>query len=119
MVETDRSPWSLRGDEVLRAMHVRPASGLSVADVDARRAQYGPNVLAEFHATPWWTILIRQLRSFVVYLLFAGAGLSFALGDHLEGFAILAVIAINTAIGFVTELRAVRSTEALRQLGNT
>ncbi|MBW2190440.1 MAG: hypothetical protein GQ551_03205 [Myxococcales bacterium] len=31
-------------------------------------------MLAEFHATSWVTILLRQLRSFVVYLLVEGAG---------------------------------------------
>ena len=34
-----------------------------------------------------------------------------------EACAILAVVVINTAIGFATELHAVRSMEALRQLG--
>ena len=113
------APWALTSDMVIQALQANPAGGLSDAEVSSRLDRFGPNILAEFHATSWWTVLFRQLRSFVVYLLFAGAALSFALGDHLEGFAILAVIAINTLIGFVTELRAVRSTEALRQLGST
>ena len=116
---SEDAPWSLDEDQVLRIFAVRTADGLSNADAAKRRVRFGPNVLTEFRAVSWWTILWRQLRSFVVYLLMAGAALSFALGDHLEGFAIVAVIAINTAIGFVTELRAVRSTEALRQLGST
>ena len=116
---SEETPWSQASDRLLRTLQVQPADGLSTAEATRRREQFGPNVLAEFHTTSWWTILIRQLKSFVVYLLMAGAALSFALGDHLEGFAILAVIAINTVIGFVTELRAVRSTEALRQLGST
>lgn len=93
--------------------------GLSPQEAVLRQERFGPNVLSEFHATPWLTILLRQLRSFVVYLLVAGAALSFVLRDQLEGFAILVVIAINTLIGFLTELRAVRSTEALRELGST
>jgi Ca2+-transporting ATPase len=113
------SPWAVELERVFSELDVEPERGLSVDDAEARRARFGPNILSEFRATPWWTILLRQLKSFVVYLLFAGAGLSFILGDELEGFAILAVIAINTVIGFVTELRAVRSTEALRQLGST
>ncbi|MBT8467628.1 MAG: cation-transporting P-type ATPase [Deltaproteobacteria bacterium] len=116
---TDPPPWSVVHGEVLQALDVRPADGLGANEVATRRERFGPNILAEFHATSWLTILWRQLRSFVVYLLIAGAALSFALGDHLEGFAILAVIGINTLIGFITELRAVRSTEALRQLGST
>lgn len=117
--DSEPAPWSVESERLLDELVVRPADGLSAADVTVRRERFGPNILAEFHATSWLTILWRQLRSFVVYLLVAGAALSFALGDELEGFAIVAVIAINTLIGFVTELRAVRSTEALRQLGST
>ena len=113
------APWSIEKAQVLEALGVRSQIGLSAQEVEQRRERFGPNVLEEFHETSWLTILLRQLRSFVVYLLLVGAGLSFALGDHVEGIAILAVIVINTLIGFVTELRAVRSTEALRQLGST
>ena len=116
---SEEAPWALVQDRILQALEVVPARGLTPQEAVDRRERFGPNVLAEFHATSWWTILVRQLRSFVVYLLMAGAALSFALGDHLEGVAIGVVIAINTLIGFVTELRAVRSTEALRQLGST
>jgi len=115
----DSRPWSLAHDRVLRDLEVVARDGLSQQEAVLRKERFGPNVLAEFHATPWLTILLRQLRSFVVYLLIAGAALSFVLGDQLEGIAILVVIAINTLIGFVTELRAVRSTEALRELGST
>ena len=36
-----------------------------------------------------------------------------------EGAAILVVILLNAAIGFFTEIRAVRSMEALREIGQT
>jgi len=116
---SDPAPWSVAPDRVLQRLDVGSSEGLTPQQAALRQDRFGPNILAEFHATPWPTILLRQLRSFVVYLLVAGAGLSFALGDRLEGFAIVAVIVINTLIGFVTELRAVRSTEALRELGST
>ena len=60
--------------------------------------------------------LASQLKSLVIWLLAAAAALSFYVGDRPEGFAIIAVIAINTAIGFFTELRALRSMEALRRM---
>ena len=116
---SDLSPWSVSPKRLFGAFEVGSERGLSADEVRTRLESFGPNILREFRPTPWLAILVRQLRSFVVLLLAAGAGLSFGLGDHLEGIAILAVIAINTLIGFVTELRAVRSTEALRELGST
>ena len=44
------------------------------------------------------------------------AGVSFALGQGLEGISILAALVINVLIGFGTELRATRSMEALQQM---
>ena len=51
-------------------------------------------------------------------LLAAAAVLSFAFGEIVEGGAIVIVILINAVIGFVTELRAVRSMEALQELSS-
>ncbi len=116
---SDGTPWASEKDQVLLELGVRADGGLTAREAQARLERFGPNVLTDFQATSWLTILWRQLRSFIMFLLAAGAALSFALGDLLAGVAIVAVIVINTMIGFVTELRAVRSTEALRELGST
>ncbi|MEM7433609.1 MAG: cation-transporting P-type ATPase [Myxococcota bacterium] len=117
--EPGNEPWAVEAEAVLRSLGVDPKEGLSSDEAHARVARFGVNALEEFRPTSWWAIVWRQLRTFLVLLLLAAAVLSFALGDQLEGVAILAVIVINTMIGFVTELRAVRSTEALRSLGST
>jgi Ca2+-transporting ATPase len=61
-------------------------------------------------------ILVDQFRSLVVVLLIVAALASFAFGELTEGIAVVAVVIINAAIGFFTELRAVRSMEALQSL---
>jgi P-type Ca2+ transporter type 2C len=62
-------------------------------------------------------LLLHQFKSPVVYLLGGAAGLAFYFGELEEGSAIVAVLAINALIGFVTEWKAARSIEALRALG--
>ena len=52
-------------------------------------------------------------------LLVAAAVVSLLLGDRMETIAIGAVLVINTAIGFSTELRARRAMEALLQLDSS
>jgi Ca2+-transporting ATPase len=61
-------------------------------------------------------ILLNQFKSLIVALLGAAALVSFAFGDLIEAVAIVVVIFLNAAIGFVMEIRAVRSMEALRRL---
>ncbi|NDJ77306.1 MAG: cation-transporting P-type ATPase [Chloroflexi bacterium] len=108
-------PWTRPLDAVLADLNTSTA-GLSAADVKERRAQYGANRLRTQQKTSIWQILVEQFKSLVVGLLVVAAVVSFAFGDVIEGVAIAVVIVINAAIGFFTELRAVRSMEALREL---
>ncbi|HEX6317484.1 MAG TPA: cation-transporting P-type ATPase [Burkholderiales bacterium] len=111
------APWALPAEEVLRAQRVDAARGLEAREVLERRGRHGRNRLRAARRRSGWSILARQFASLIVVLLGAAAAVAFAMRDWVEGVAILAVIAINAAIGFFTELRAVRSMEALHRLG--
>jgi len=110
-------PWSTPATEVLRALVVDPDSGLASGEVLQRRRRHGPNQLRETRRRSAWRILADQFASLIVGLLAAASVAAFILVDWIEGTAIAAVIVINAAIGFFTELRAVRSMEALYRLG--
>lgn len=110
------NPHAVPPEQVLQGFDVALAVGLDEANVGRRRERAGPNRLQAARRKTVWAILAAQIRSVVVYLLIAAAALAIFLGQWVEGGAILAVLAINSAIGFVTELRAVRSMEALRRL---
>ncbi len=111
-------PWTRSSEAILEALDVSPDEGLSAAEVERRRQRYGHNRLRDTEPRSAWEILIEQFKSVIVALLGAAAILSFAFGEVVEGVAIAVVILINAAIGFVTELRAVRSMEALQQLSS-
>jgi len=110
-------PWARSAAEVAAALGVRPAEGLSAAEAARRRGVFGLNRLPEGRRASAWRVLARQLESLTALLLAAAAAAAFAFGEWVEGGAIVAVLALNTAIGFATELKAVRSLEALRRLG--
>lgn len=111
-------PWARPGETVLGELNVTAEKGLSATEARRRSRQYGLNRLREAKKKSAWSILTDQFKNFIIALLAAAAALSFAFGDWLEGLAIVAVILINATIGFVTELRAVRSMEALHRLGS-
>lgn len=104
-------------DETLEALQVGVERGLSDEEAERRRREHGPNQLRKVEARPWWRILLGQVHSIVVYLLAAAAVLAFATQRISEGVAVVAVIAVNTLIGFVSEWRAMRSMAALRKMG--
>ena len=102
---------------MLDALQVDPGTGLESASITGRLARHGPNQLRRIRQQRLRDILLDQLRSIVVVLLAAASAVAMLIGDVAEGLAILAVIVINSAIGFLTEWRAVRSMEALTRLG--
>ncbi|MCA9667000.1 MAG: cation-transporting P-type ATPase [Myxococcales bacterium] len=110
--------WSHSTRDVLELAQVDADRGLSVSEVLARRRAHGPNTLRAAKRRGALSIAVAQLESFIVALLAVAAIVAFAFGHLVEGAAVVAVIVINAALGFFTELRAVRSMEALRQLGS-
>jgi len=109
--------WARESDDLLELLEVDPARGLSAAEVEERRRRYGPNTLELTPPRSWLSILADQFKGLLVILLAGAGALSALFGDWVEALAILAVLVLNAIIGFVTELRAVRSVEALRRLG--
>lgn len=93
--------------------------GLSNAEAAARNERLGLNELNQEKPESLWSILLRQVNSLIVWILAAAAIVSFWLGDTVEGFAVLAVIIINAATGFILEYNARESMEALRKLDTT
>ena len=115
---TVSEPHALPADEVLARLDVAPATGLGSEEVEHRAKAYGPNAIISRRKASTLALLVHQFQSPVVYLLSAAAALALYFGEWEEGLAIVAVLAVNTLIGFVTELKAARSIEALRALGS-
>jgi P-type Ca2+ transporter type 2C len=113
---TQNTPWAVDFKEVLSVLGVDPDKGLSDGEVKKRRERHGPNRLRKAAKKSALTILIDQFKSPIVLLLLLAAILSFSFGEWMQGLAIVVVIMVNGAIGFFTELNAVRSMEALQQM---
>lgn len=109
--------WATSAEEVIKQFHSDRNKGLTATDIEERREKYGPNLLREHKKESVWKILVEQFRSLIIGLLAAAAVVAFWFGEWIEGWAILVVILINAMIGFFTELRAIRSMEALFKLG--
>jgi Ca2+-transporting ATPase len=111
-------PWADSPEAVLRALTTTPERGLSDREAAERLRRHGPNRLRRSQRRGVGRMLWDQFATPVVALLVAAAVVALAVGEVVEGVAIFAVVFINAGIGFVTERRAVRSMEALRELGH-
>src|SRR5690606_2233438 len=108
--------WPALAPEAALARLESPRAGPTGDEARRRLDRYGPNTLRPPKPISAWRILLGQLKSVVVLLLFAAAAVALFLGDPLDAAAIGAVLVINTALGFFTELRARQAMQALLEL---
>lgn len=104
-------------DTVLAHQGTSLESGLSASEANARRRQHGPNRLPRSRGPSVWRILVNQVESLVVILLFSAAATAAAFGSTIEALAILAALLVNTVVGFAMVWRATRAMEALERMG--
>jgi len=91
-------------------------AGLAMAEARARLDRHGPNVLARAGGDRALRILWRQIDNPLILVLLASSVVAMALGKATDGLVVLAVVVLNSVIGFVQEFRASRAIEALRDM---
>ncbi|WP_018262086.1 cation-translocating P-type ATPase [Methylobacterium sp. WSM2598] len=116
-------PSRLGADEVLAALRVEAASGLSAPEARARLARHGGNALRAAPPVPAWRILAAQFTDSLVLLLLAAALVSAGLwlseresGLPYDAIAIVAIVLLNAAMGALQQVRADRAVAALRRM---
>ncbi|HSK96600.1 MAG TPA: HAD-IC family P-type ATPase [Euzebyales bacterium] len=108
-------PWhAMEADAAVAALGVDPARGLDTAQAEQRRAQHGPNRLAEAPRRPTWRLFVDQFRNVLIVVLMVAAVLAGLVGDLKDTIVISVVLVLNAVLGFVQEHRAERSLAALR-----
>ncbi len=90
--------------------------GISHDESARRRAEFGRNVIQDAKRRSAWRILLSQFTDLLVVVLIAAAVIAGFLGEPQDTVAIVAIIALNAALGFSQEYRAEKAIEALKAL---
>ena len=107
----------MESDEVCAQLEVDSAPGLDADEVERRRAQYGPNKLAEAEKEPGWHAFLRQYRDLMQLVLVGAAIVSMvALQEFSTGIAILGLTVLNAILGLNQEGKAAESVAALQKM---
>jgi Mg2+-importing ATPase len=86
--------------------------GLSSVEADRRLAVYGSNALLS-HGVSAFSVLVRQLRSYLLLLLLVAAVVSAVVGDRTEALIIGGIMAMSVGLSFLHEYRSEKAVEAL------
>jgi magnesium-transporting ATPase (P-type) len=128
MLQTPPTPS--QAPSAAKAWHALPAEqvladltssvqGLTTAEAQRRLQQHGPNVLPKPKGDSALDLLWRQINSPLIWVLIASGVVAMVVDptDGIKnGLVILAVVALNTIIGFVQEFRAGKAIEALSKM---
>jgi P-type Ca2+ transporter type 2C len=101
----------------IKQLESDPIQGLSSAEVKKRLEEYGPNVLPDEKER--WVIpklIWHQLNSLLVLVLVIAALITYVLEHPIDTYVIVAVLIINTLIGFIQEYKASKAIEALKDI---
>jgi magnesium-transporting ATPase (P-type) len=90
--------------------------GLDPREARIRLQSYGPNRIERAPGRGWLKVLLHQLADPLVYILLAAALLAGLMGKLTDSFVVLAVVVLNTAVGFVQEMRASAAITALSRM---
>ena len=101
----------------MRPARGRPAPGLDAAEVERRRAEVGPNKLAEAKKEPGWQAFLRQYRDLMQLVLLGAAIVSIvALQEWSTGLVIIGLTVLNAVLGLNQEGKAAESVAALQKM---
>ena len=103
-------------EEVLKEFGADSAAGLTSGEVERRLEQYGRNKLEAKAKKGVLALFFGQLQDMLIYVLLAAAGITFIIGEYIDGLIILLVIILNAIIGVVQEYKAEKAIEALQQM---
>lgn len=103
-------------DTVIKELNTNINIGLTTSEVKKRQEKYGPNELKQKKKKTIFKMVTEQLTDKMIIILLIASILSFLLGERIEGFVILFIIAINIVISVVQEKKASDALEALRNM---
>ncbi len=107
---------TLERQRVLEVLATSAEHGLSDDEALNRGLTYGPNVLDEGKRRGAVRMLASQFADVMVLVLIGAAIIAGFLGEPQDIVAILAIVVLNAALGFVQEFRAERAVSALKAL---
>lgn len=90
------------------------AENLSSDQVKQLQKHFGTNTITPRIRRTAITIIVDQLKSILLLILLIAGIVSFTLHDYVDGSCIIAVVILNTVLGFIQEYKAEKAVEKLK-----
>lgn len=116
MKKNDSGQWhAIHYKQVLENLE-SSLQGLKLEEVRKRLLKYGTNQLKRKNKDGVLKVLWRQINNPLIWVLIGSSTLATALGKITDGMVVLAVVLVNSIIGFIQEYKAGKAIEALSNM---
>ncbi|MEA3329610.1 MAG: HAD-IC family P-type ATPase [Nanoarchaeota archaeon] len=95
---------------------VSSKKGLSFNEAKIRLSKYGQNKIEKIQTGNVFKIIFEQFNSFLIYLLLISSIILFVLQKYLDASVILAIVFLNSGIGFFQQYKAEKAINSLKKL---
>ena len=113
-----RNWWQLDIQEIISSLETDLTNGLSSSEAKDRLEKYGPNQLKEKKKQTALDIFLDQFRDFIIWVLIGASIVSGFIGEWVDAIAIIAIVILNSIMGFIQQYRAEKSLAVLRKLSS-
>jgi len=107
--------FSLSKDELFEALETQE-KGLYEKEAKERISKYGKNTLPKKGGGSGILLFLKQFNSSLIYILFIASFISWKFEHYIDAYVILAIIFLNSIIGFIQSWRAEKILEALKNM---
>ncbi len=101
--------------KVLQSLNSSPL-GLTAAEAKKRLLKFGLNRIKKKKGDGAFKLMWRQINNPLIWVLLGSSSLAVLLGKITDGLVVLAVVIVNTIIGFIQEFKAGKAIAALSEM---
>lgn len=110
--------YNEKAEAVTESLKTDLVQGLSADEAARRLAENGPNRLEGAKEKGIASMIVDQLKDFLVLILIVAAVVSIMLGETLDGIIILTIVVLNTFLGVYQENKASNALKALKEMAS-
>jgi magnesium-transporting ATPase (P-type) len=101
---------------ILKSFAVQSSQGLTQEQVKHQKERFGENKLSKKEQKSKLLLFLQQFNQPLVYILILATIITALLQEWIDSIVIFTVILINSIIGYVQELKAIKAIEALAKM---
>ena len=113
-MKKEERPWSVPADDIYKLLDSSD-KGLTSSEAQKRLSEQGANEVAKKTRRHASRILLSQFSSPLIFILIIAALVSFFLGERTEAVVIIAIVMLNSMLGFFQEYKAEKALRELRK----